>query len=146
MTTLLSFQKLSIGHHIARILLALALAYAGVGHLTWARTEFQAQVPLWLPLSADLVVVLSGIVEISLGLSLLFLSRQRVTVGWLAALFFVLIFPGNISQWLTHTDAFGLNTDKARTIRLFFQPVLVAWALWSTGAWQAWRNRKHLVR
>ena len=55
-------------------------------------------------------------------------------------MFFVAVFPGNISQYLTHTDAFGLDSDPARALRLVFQPVLVAWALWSTGAWQAWRR------
>ena len=55
-------------------------------------------------------------------------------MGWLTAAFFVAIFPGNISQYLTATDAFGLDTDEARFTRLFFQPLLVIWALWSTGA------------
>ncbi|MPR33121.1 DoxX family protein [Salmonirosea aquatica] len=127
---------------IFRFLLGGALILAGTSHLTWARTEFLAQVPQWVPLNGDLVVVLSGIVEILLGLSLIFLARQRVLVGWVVATFFVLVFPGNIAQYLNHTDAFGLNSDLARGIRLLFQPVLVAWALWSTGAWAAWRRNK----
>lgn len=126
---------------IFRLLLGAALLYAGITHLTVARTEFLAQVPTWLPLDGDLVVVLSGIVEITLGLALIFVRRYRALVGWLAAIFFVLIFPGNISQYTNGIDAFGLNTDMARLVRLFFQPLLVLWALWSTGAWQAWRNR-----
>lgn len=90
--------------------------------------------PQWVPLDPDLVVLLSGVVEIVLGLLLLLTKRYRVPVGWASALFFILIFPGNISQYLTGTDAFGLDTDEARLIRLFFQPVLVVWALWSTGS------------
>lgn len=124
----------------ARTLLGLALAFAGTGHLTFARAEFQAQVPVWVPLDADLVVVLSGLVEIGLGLWLLSGFKQRIA-GWLAAAFFVAIFPGNISQWLTQTDAFGLNSDSARLIRLFFQPLLVLWALWATGILAPKRNR-----
>lgn len=127
---------------IFRLLLGAMLIFAGIGHLSWSRIEFVAQVPHWLPLSADLVVVLSGIVEIALGSSLLFLARKKHVVGWVVALFFVMVFPGNISQYITHTSAFGLNTDQARGIRLLFQPVLVIWALWSTGAWKAWRNSK----
>jgi uncharacterized membrane protein len=127
---------------VFRILLGLNLLLAGIGHLTWARTEFVAQVPPWLPLDSDLVVVLSGIVEIGLGSALVFLSRHRVLVGWVVALFFVLIFPGNISQYVNQVDAFGLNSDTARLIRLFFQPVLIAWALWSTGAWSHWRQSR----
>lgn len=130
---------------VFRILLGLNLLLAGIGHLTWARTEFLAQVPPWLPLDSDLVVVLSGIVEIGLGCALIFLSRHRVRVGWVVALFFVLIFPGNISQYVNQVDAFGLNSDTSRLIRLFFQPVLIAWALWSTGAWSHWRQSRPAI-
>jgi uncharacterized membrane protein len=120
---------------IARWLLGFMLMTAGTGHLTFARKEFQAQVPNWVPLNKDFTVVLSGIVEILLGMSIAFWSKKRVFWGWVAAIFFVLVFPGNIAQLVNHRDAFGLNTDLARTIRLFFQPVLIGWALWSTGAW-----------
>jgi len=116
-----------------KVLLGLALAYAGVGHLTFSRIAFQAQVPPWLPLDADLVVVLSGLVEIALGLALIFLKKWERQVGIVVSLFFLAVFPGNISQFLTQTDAFGLNSDSARAIRLIFQPLLVLWALWSTG-------------
>lgn len=125
--------------HAARIVLGAALVYAGISHLTFARTDFLAQVPGWVPLDADLVVVLSGIVEIALGASIVLLVRYRVALGWIAAAFFVAVFPGNISQYLDGDAAFGLDTDTARAVRLLFQPVLVAWALWSTGAWSAWR-------
>jgi uncharacterized membrane protein len=123
-----------------RILLGAFLIFAGTAHLTLARAEFLAQVPSWLPLNGDLVVVLSGIVEITLGLSLIFLVKQRALVGLAAAVFFVLIFPGNISQYVNRIDAFGLNSDQARFIRLFFQPLLVIWALASTGAWSKLRQ------
>lgn len=125
-----------------RILLGAFLIFAGTSHLTVARAEFLAQVPTWLPVNGDLVVVLSGIAEITLGLALVFLVKQRVLVGLAVAAFFVLIFPGNISQYVNRIDAFGLNTDRARFIRLFFQPVLVAWALWATGAWRALRTKR----
>ena len=89
-----------------------------------------------MPLDADLVVVLSGVVEIALGLALILLPRRRILTGLATAAFFVVIFPGNISQYVNQVDAFGLTTDAARLGRLFFQPLLVAWALWSTGAWR----------
>ena len=127
---------------IAQVLLGGFLLVAGVGHLTVARDAFQAQVPTWLPIDVDFVVVASGIVEILLGLSLLVLWRWRAPVGWIVAAFFVAIFPGNISQFTTGTDSFGLNDDLSRGIRLLFQPLLVLWALWSTGAWRAWRNHR----
>lgn len=121
--------------HVARILLGAALIYAGIGHFTFSRLAFQAQVPPWLPLDPDFVVLASGAAEIALGLGLIFVSRYRRQMGWLTAAFFLAVFPGNISQYLTQTDAFGLNTDEARAIRLLFQPLLIIWALWSTKAW-----------
>jgi uncharacterized membrane protein len=120
---------------MSRLLLGGALVFAGLSHLTFARLTFQAQVPSWLPLDPDFVVISSGLVEIGLGIALIFLKKRRKLVGWLTAGFFLAIFPGNISQFLTQTDAFGLNTDEARAIRLLFQPLLILWALWSTAAW-----------
>ena len=128
--------------HIARTLLGVALTYAGITHLTTSRTEFQAQVPTILASQADFVVIASGVVEILLGLSLIFLFKYRTRIGWITAAFFVAIFPGNISQYVNGIDAFGLDTDQARLTRLFFQPLLVIWALWSTGAWKSYRTGK----
>ncbi len=133
-------DRLSGVHHVGRLLLGAALLFAGTAHLTWARMEFQAQVPRWLPLPTDLVVVGSGLVELALGAALIALPRYRAAVGWIVAAFFVAIFPGNIAQYVEGIDAFGLNSDRARAIRLVFQPLLVAWALWATGAWQVTRN------
>ena len=126
--------------HIGRYLLGAALIYAGVGHFTFSRLAFQAQVPPWLPLDPDFVVLASGAVEIALGLGLIFIARYRKQIGWLTAAFFLAVFPGNISQYLTQTDAFGLNTDEARVIRLLFQPLLIIWALWATAAWTKSKN------
>ncbi len=126
---------------LLRLALGAGLVVAGVAHLTWARSTFLAQVPGWVPVDGDLVVVVSGVAEIALGGALVALSRHRVVVGWLTAAFFVAIFPGNISQLVDRDPAFGLDTDAARALRLLFQPVLVVLALWSTGAWSAWRSR-----
>jgi uncharacterized membrane protein len=132
---------ISLMQNIFRILLAIFMVYAGFSHLTFNRIDFQAQVPDWVPLSKDLVVLLSGVVEIVLGLILLLWKKQRVNIGWALAVFFILVFPGNVAQYLDGKDAFGaLDSDRARLIRLFFQPVFIAWALWSSGAWQSWRN------
>jgi len=135
---------MKFAQHIPQVVLGLALAYAGIGHLTTNRTEFQAQVPTILKSIADFVVLASGVVEIVLGLSLIFLWRYRVIVGWVVAAFFVAIFPGNISQYVNQVDAFGLDSDRARFIRLFFQPLLVIWALWSTGAWHDRKKSKKI--
>ena len=124
---------------VARWVLGGFLLVAGTAHLTWSRDTFQAQVPDWVPLDADLVVVLSGIVELALGAALILARRHRALVGWVVAAFFVAVFPGNISQFVDGDAAFGLDSDLARGVRLLFQPVLIVWALWCTGAWAAWR-------
>ena len=135
-------SKTTLTQNVFRILLAVFMIYAGFSHLTFNRIDFQAQVPDWLPLSKDLVVILSGIVEMALGLGLAFWKNKRVQFGWALAIFFILVFPGNIAQYLGGKDAFGaLDSDRARLIRLLFQPVLIIWALWSSGAWMAWRTR-----
>ena len=107
---------------------------AGIGHLTSARETFQAQVPDWIPLSKDFVVLASGVIEILLGLAMIFLTKKKKAVGLILAVFFVLVFPGNIAQYIEHRDGFGLDTDSKRLIRLFFQPVLIFFALYSTDA------------
>ena len=119
---------------VARLTLGLALIYAGVGHLSYSRLEFQAQVPVWLPLDADFVVLASGVVEIVLGLGLLTWGKVVPITGLAAAAFFIAIFPGNINQFVEGIAAFGLDSDQARVTRLFFQPLLVVLALWSTSA------------
>ncbi len=129
---------------VPQMLLGSALAYAGVGHLGANRVEFQAQVPTLLKDYADLVVLASGVVEIVLGVGLIAAWRYRVQIGWAVGFFFTTIFWGNISQYVNHVDAFGLNSDKARFIRLLFQPLLVAWALGSTGAWRSFRAKNRL--
>ena len=126
---------------VARIALGGALIFAGVGHLTFARTDFQAQVPDWVGLDKNLVVILSGLVEIALGLALIIVRRHRALLGLAAGLFFIAVFPGNISQFIDGDNAFGLDSNSARRNRLFFQPVLVAWAWWSTGAMTLLRRR-----
>ena len=127
---------------VLRWLLGGALIGAGVGHLTVQREEFRAQVPEWFAVDEDAVVVVSGVVELLLGTALIVVGRRRApVVGVIAAGFFVAIFPGNIAQWVEGKDGFGLDTDAKRFVRLFFQPLLVAWALWSTGGWTWLRNR-----
>ena len=133
---------MAIARDAMRILLGAALLFAGTSHLTFARSEFTAQVPSWLPLDANFVILASGVVEITLGLALILLKKHRQLVGITTALFFLAIFPGNIAQFAEHKDAFGLNTDLARGIRLLFQPLLVVWALWSTAALSSLRPRQ----
>jgi len=138
-------MKTSTTQNVFRVILGLLMIMAGIGHLTFQREEFQAQVPRWLPTTdafMDFVVVASGVVEILLGLAMVLLVKYKVKVGIVLAIFYVLIFPGNISQYTNGIDAFGLDTDLKRFVRLFFQPVLILWALWSTGALKHLLNKR----
>lgn len=120
----------------ARLLLAGFLIFAGIAHLTFGREDFRAQVPVWLPLDVDFVVLASGAVEIVLGLALASTSKWMPQIGLIVAAFFVAVFAGNINQYVQGIDAFGLNSDEARLFRLFFQPLLVVWALWSANSFK----------
>lgn len=131
--------------NIFRVILGFLMIMAGISHLTFKRIEFKAQVPQWFPSSEafmDFVVVASGVVEILLGLTMVFLTKYKMKAGIALAVFYVLIFPGNVSQYTNGIDAFGLDTDLKRFVRLFFQPILILWALWSTGALKHLMNKK----
>jgi uncharacterized membrane protein len=119
---------------VLRILLGAIMIYAAIGHFSFLRKQFVGQVPDWVPLKKDTVVILSGVAELILGLAMVFSTPYKVWVGIALAIFYVVIFPGNIAQYKNRSNAFRLKSDRARLIRLFFQPVLILWALWSTGA------------
>lgn len=122
---------------ILRILLGAFMLYAGIGHLSFLQEEFYAQVPIWITTDVaimDVIVIASGAVEITFGLLMILGGQLKTKTGIALAIFFILIFPGNINQYINHIDAFGLDTDTKRLIRLFFQPILILWALWSTDA------------
>ena len=113
------------------------MLYIGIAHLSFRRIEFQAQVPTWLTTDKDLmdlVVLISGYVEIALGILMILGGKLKVKTGLTLGIFYILIFPGNINQYINEIDSLRLDSDNKRLIRLFFQPLLVLWAFWSTGA------------
>lgn len=124
---------MSAARNVVRVLLGAAMVGAGVSHLTVARKGFRAQVPPWFPVDADKTVLASGVAEIGLGAAFLSVPKRRRLIGGLLAAFYVVVFPGNIAQYTEHRDAFGLDSDRKRLIRLFFQPVLVMAALFAGG-------------
>lgn len=118
---------------IAKYGLGAMLISAGIGHLTFARKEFQAQVPEWVPLEKDDTVVYSGIVEIAMGVAVIATPKKYESlVGKAVAGLFTAVFPGNYTQYKERRNAFGLDTDNKRFARLFMQPLLLLWALKST--------------
>ena len=128
-----------------QVALGAGLAFAGIGHLTFARADFRAQVPAWVPLDTDVVVLASGVVEIVLAGGLLATWRQprRAIVGATVAAFFVAVFPGNVAQLTARRDAFGLDTDAKRFVRLLFQPALVVCAVAATDARRVLMAARH---
>ncbi len=128
--------------NFSRIVLGIFMITAAIGHLSFQKIEFQAQVPNWVPIGKELTVIVSGVVEMLLGVTMIFWKKEKIKVGIALAIFYILIFPGNIAQYINRIDAFGLNTDNKRLIRLFFQPLLILWALWSTGALKYIFHRK----
>lgn len=118
---------------VAKYGLGTMLIAAGIGHLTFARKEFQAQVPEWVPLEKDDTVIYSGVVEIAVGSAIIAAPKKYESlVGKVAAGLFAAVFPGNYTQYKERRSAFGLNTDKRRFARLFMQPLLIFWAIKST--------------
>ncbi len=127
-----------------RVLLGIAMLYAGIGHLTFLRQDFYAQVPTWLTTDekfVDFIVIVSGLVEIVFGILMVWGGKIKEKTGLALAIFFILIFPGNINQYLHGIDAFGLDSDYQRMVRLCFQPVLIFWALWASDALALFFNR-----
>lgn len=137
-------EKLSSTQNIFKKILGVFLVCIGISHFI-VQEEFINQVPLWLPLEYDTVVLISGAIEISLGTLLLFLPKQRIGLGWMITTYFILIFPGNISQYVNQKDAFGLDTNELRLYRLFLQPILIGWTLWATGAWDNLINNQSQI-
>ena len=113
------------------------MLYIGIAHLSFRRIEFQAQVPTWLTTDKglmDLVVLISGYVEIAFGILMILGGKLKVKTGIALGFFYILIFPGNINQYINEIDSLRLDSENKRLIRLFFQPLLVLWAFWSSGA------------
>ncbi len=93
-------MKTSTIQNIFRILLGLIMLYIGIAHLSFRRIEFQAQVPTWLTTDdglMDLVVLISGYIEIAFGILMVVGDKLKVKTGIALGIFYILIFPGNIN-------------------------------------------------
>jgi uncharacterized membrane protein len=133
----IKLMKTTIIQNIFRVLLGSIMLYIGIAHLSFRRIEFQAQVPTWLTTNEgmmDLIVLISGYIEIAFGILMILGGKLKVKTGIALGIFYILIFPGNINQYINEIDSLRLDSDNKRLIRLFFQPLLVLWAFWSTGA------------
>lgn len=107
---------------VMRVLVAALLLTSGTLHMV-SPELFNAQVPAFLPFPRA-IIYFSGVIELLLAAGLL-LPRFEQRAAIATALFFIVIFPGNVWQAVAQIDAFGLTTDAARLVRLGFQPVLI---------------------
>jgi uncharacterized membrane protein len=123
---------------IARWTIAAGLVVAGIAHFV-ALDAFLMLLPSWVPWP-EVIVLLTGVMEVAFGAALVAVppGEGRRSVGWALAAFLVVVFVGNISQAVSGADVFGLDTDVERWGRPAFQPLLIAWALWSTDAMPRW--------
>jgi uncharacterized membrane protein len=129
--------KTSISQNILRVTLGLIMIYIGIAHLSFRRIEFQAQVPRWLTSDesfVDMIVLISGYIEIIFGVLMVWGGKFKAKTGLVLGVFYVLVFPGNINQYIHEIDGLRMYSNNERFLRLLFQPVLIFWALWSTNA------------
>ena len=129
--------KTSISQNILRVILGLIMIYIGIAHLSFRRIEFQAQVPRWLTSDEnliDMIILISGYIEIIFGVLMVWGGKFKAKTGLVLGIFYVLVFPGNINQYIHEIDGLRMYSNNERFLRLLFQPVLIFWALWSTNA------------
>ena len=129
--------KTSISQNILRVTLGLIMIYIGIAHLSFRRIEFQAQVPSWLTSDesfVDMIVLISGYIEIIFGVLMVWGGKFKAKTGLVLGVFYVLVFPGNINQYIHEIDGLRMYSNNERFPRFLFQPVLIFWALWSTNA------------
>ncbi len=106
---------------------------SGYGHLFLASDEIELLVPTWSPLSPKAMVIVTGYIEIIIGLAFIFIRRKVHLIGWILVVFLILVFPGNLYQYNNDIDALGLNTSGKRLARLFLQPIIILWVLYVSG-------------
>ena len=116
----------------ARRGMAAAMVVAGVAHLV-GPDPFVQHLPGWVP-GRELLVLLTGLIEIGLGFALVGPPARRGATGRVLALYLVAVWPANVYVAVAGVDVDGLPGGRYPWIRLPFQVLFIAWALWSTGA------------
>lgn len=113
-----------------RLALALGMTVAGVAHLV-DPTPFVQHLPEWVP-QREPLVLLTGLIEIGLGLALLAPQPYRRLVGLLVAAYLVAVFPGNIYVAVAGVEVDGQPGGVYPWLRLLFQPLFIWLAVWCT--------------
>ena len=108
----------------------MSIFYISIGIKHFTNVEWFIQImPPYLPLHKELVY-LSGIFEITLGISLVVKKTRRIA-GWVLILLLIAVFPANI--YLAQTHGAALNTTPLIAWgRLPFQAAFIIMAYWHT--------------
>jgi len=111
-------------YHLGLIAMAAFYGAAGALHLAWPE-PFIRIIPAFLP-NPGLLVLLSGLAELTLAAALLPLRSRRLAAFGLI-LYCLAVFPANVNMALT--DGLGMGWPTwALWARLPFQGLLVWWA------------------
>jgi uncharacterized membrane protein len=124
-----------------RWILAAFYVAAGVGHL-WAPDKLLAITPSWVPFATQIILV-TGICEIA-GAVALVTKPLRWWAGIALALYALCVWPANIKHAIDGIDLPPIpNSWFYHGPRLALQPVIIWWALYSSGVidWP-WRYHK----
>jgi len=113
-----------------RVGLAVGMAFAGIAHLAMP-TPFLQHLPPWTP-AAEAIIFVTGSIEIGLGAALLWRQPWRQRAGLALAAYLVAVFPGNVYVAVAEVDVDGQPGGWYPWLRLPFQALFIAWALWST--------------
>ncbi len=119
---------MTIAKTVLRYVLAIVFVAAGVNHFLNA-AFYIGIMPPFMPRHAELVY-LSGVIEIGLGLLLLF-RRTSAWAGWGCIALLIAVFPANVHMAL-NPQLFPAVSPLALWARLPFQAVFIAWAFWFT--------------
>jgi uncharacterized membrane protein len=124
----------------ARVGIGAAFVVAGVAHLV-APAPFEQHLPTWIP-AATALVVLSGLVEIALGVALVMAHREPVHIGWGTAAYLIVVWPANVFVAVAGVDVDGQPGGVYPWVRVPLQVLFIAWALWATAAHGPERQRQ----
>jgi uncharacterized membrane protein len=123
-----------------RWIIAALYVAAGIAHL-WAPEALLAITPSWVPLAPQ-VIMLTGLFELAASVALI-TRPLRWWAGVTMALYALCVWPANFKHALEGIDLPHMtNSWLYHGPRLAFQPVIIWWALYCSGAidWP-WRRR-----
>lgn len=104
------------------------LVFFGLSHF-YKQDELILMLPDFIPFP-EFIIFITGIIEITLAVGLLFPTTRRLS-GILIAVYFIAVLPANIYKAVNTVEISGtLSNDTVAWLRIFFQPIFIVWALY----------------